>query len=164
MITQFCTHCGAKLAPKNRFCPVCGAEATQTTTKARQKRRTNKKSRRNPRGSNSLALWAVVGGVILLLIVGGLVLYNNNNPSTPSLSDIPDSHDVEGIPYPKVARISVSEAKALYDSGNAIIVDIRSQGEYDTAHVATALSLPLVDLEVRYRELPKDATIITYCT
>ncbi|NOZ72935.1 MAG: zinc-ribbon domain-containing protein [Chloroflexi bacterium] len=163
MTTQFCTHCGAKLAPKNRFCPVCGAEATQTTTKARQKRRPNKKSRPNPRGSKSLALWAVVGGVILLLIVGGLVL-SNNNPSTPSISDIPDSHDVEGIPYPEVARISVSDAKALYDSGNAIIVDVRSQGEYDTAHVATALSLPLVDLEVRYRELPKDATIITYCT
>lgn len=165
MTTQFCAKCGAKLAPKNHFCPVCGADATQPAAKSRQKPLPRRKQRRNSRSSNSLALWAVVGGVVLLLIVGAYALANTNRPApAPAVSSIPDAHNEEGIPYPEVVRVSTTEAKALYDAGSALFVDVRSQGEYDTAHMAKALSLPLADLEARYRELPKDATIITYCT
>jgi len=66
------------------------------------------------------------------------------------------------IPYPEVPRISASEAKARYDTGTTLFVDVRAQEEYDTAHIPNAILLPMADLEARYQELPQDAEIITY--
>lgn len=83
---------------------------------------------------------------------------------TPAASTLPDSHDEEGVPYPEVPRIPLAEAKARYDAGTALFVDVRSQGEYETAHIRNAISLPLANLDARYQELPRDAEIITYCT
>ncbi len=122
----------------------------------KQKRRTNTQQR--------LAIFAIISGVVLLLVVGGLTLLDARQPATADVAEIPDYHDEQGVPYPETPRIAVTDAKALYDAGSAIFVDVRSQGEYETAHVANAISLPLADLEARYKELPKDAAIITYCT
>jgi hypothetical protein len=111
-------------------------------------------------------LAAIAGGI---LILAGFVLLANSirpaaAPVTGSATALPDSHNEEGIPYPEVPRISPADTIAAFDAGTALIVDVRSQGEYDTARVSNAISLPLADLDARYRELPQDAEIITYCT
>jgi hypothetical protein len=136
------------------------------------------KKHRQTKGSavSTPLILAALSGVILI-VAGVLALINSNrSAATPSTvrpaatlssgaaAALPDSHNEEGIPYPKVPRISPTDAKAAVDAGTAVIVDVRSQGEYDTAHVSTAISLPLADLEARYQELPQDAEIITYCT
>ncbi len=126
------------------------------------KRRYRKKSK--AKNQQRIAIIAIVSGVVLLLIVGALALNDTPQSAPATVSEIPDYHNEEGIPYPEVPRISVTEAKAQYDAGTVLIVDVRSQGEYDTAHVRNALSLPLADLDARYQELPKDTQIITYCT
>ncbi|NOX61635.1 MAG: zinc-ribbon domain-containing protein [Chloroflexi bacterium] len=163
MTTQFCPNCGAKLAPKNRFCPSCGAAVARTATRPRKKQRPRKKTRRNYRDKRIIAVWTLVAGMILLLIAA-VVAFSEQNKPPAALTELQDYHDAEGVPYPDVPRITVTEAKVLYDAGAAIFVDVRSQGEYETAHVANAWSLPMADLEARYQELPKNATIITYCT
>ena len=112
-----------------------------------------------------IAIFTIISGIVLLLVVGVLALGGAKQSAAPAtVSEIPDYHDDQGIPYPEVKRIPVAEARAMYDAGTALFVDVRSQGEYDTAHVANALSLPLADLDARYQELPKDTQIITYCT
>jgi hypothetical protein len=65
-----------------------------------------------------------------------------------------------------VHRVTVEEAKAAFDSGAAIIVDVRSQAAYDASHVAGALFIPLGEFEtdIANIDLPKDQWIITYCT
>lgn len=98
-----------------------------------------------------------------MLLAGLLFVLNPGGPG-PAASTLPDSHDEQGIPNPEVPRIPLAEAKTRHDVGTALFVDVRTQGEYDTAHIANAISLPLDDLQVRYRELPGDAEIITYCT
>jgi len=123
------------------------------------------KKRRQTRKNSAFSpiVLAAIGGVVLVL-AGFVLLMNNNRPAPPPAPEITDYHDEQGIPYPDVPRIPAAEAKTRYDAGTALFVDVRSQGEYDTAHVANAISLPLADLESRYRELPQDAEIITYCT
>lgn len=105
-------------------------------------------------------------GAIVLLVAGVLLLSNSSSPASTAgpATALPDSHNEEGIPYPDVPRISLAETKARFDAGAALIVDVRSQNDYNTAHIPEAISLPLADLEARYRELPQDAEIITYCT
>ena len=48
-------------------------------------------------------------------------------------------------------------------SGDCIMLDVRPPEEYEAAHVAGALSMPLEELERRLGELPRDRQIVAYC-
>lgn len=47
--------------------------------------------------------------------------------------------------------------------GEVIILDVRVQAEYDTAHLPHARSIPLRELRRRLGELPKNREIVAYC-
>ena len=66
----------------------------------------------------------------------------------------------------QVPRISVSDAKAAVDSGQATLVDVRSVESYAAGHAAGAISIPLGNVEVNIDKLTleKSQWIITYCT
>jgi hypothetical protein len=68
------------------------------------------------------------------------------------------------IPYPKVPRISLEEAKGKLDSGQAVLIDVRSKESYDQAHAGGALSIPEEKMDARLSELPRDQLLILYCT
>lgn len=44
-----------------------------------------------------------------------------------------------------------------------VVVDVRPAEEYQAAHVAGAVSIPVAELERRLRELPQDREIVAYC-
>lgn len=48
-------------------------------------------------------------------------------------------------------------------AGQAIVLDVRPAGEYEAAHIAGALSVPLGDLEKRLGELPSGKEVVAYC-
>jgi predicted sulfurtransferase len=65
----------------------------------------------------------------------------------------------------EVPRITPQEVKARLDSGEQVLfVDTRSGGEWAEAHIPNALSIPYGEIEARHGELPKDKTIVLYCT
>lgn len=66
----------------------------------------------------------------------------------------------------QVPRISVEDAKAAFDSGKAIIVDVRSPDAYKNGHAEGAINIPLGYFETDIVNIPleKDQWIITYCT
>ena len=66
----------------------------------------------------------------------------------------------------EVPRVSIQEAKAALDSGAAILVDVRSPGDFVESHIAGAISVPLGAIERELTEVPlnRDQWIITYCT
>jgi len=63
-----------------------------------------------------------------------------------------------------IPRVSLAEAKAAYDEGTAVFLDVRFADDYAASHVPGALSIPLADLETRLGELDPTDWIITYCT
>lgn len=77
---------------------------------------------------------------------------------------IADVHDESGIPYPDVERIPVAEARARYDAGQALFIDVRDAEAYAAAHIPESLSLPLTELEAGIPPLARNSQIITYCT
>ncbi len=103
-------------------------------------------------------------GAGLLLIISGILLALNRDQPAPSLTSVPDEHDEGGIPYPEVPRIPLDEALVRYEAADALFIDVRDQDDYEAAHIPGALSLPLAELETRYRELPRQAELLTYCT
>lgn len=65
-----------------------------------------------------------------------------------------------------VPRVTVEEARAALDSGQAVIVDVRSTASYEAGHIPGAVSIPLNEIEgdPTVVNLPPDEWIITYCT
>lgn len=64
----------------------------------------------------------------------------------------------------QVPRIGVKEAKAALDSGQAILIDVRSAEAYAERHAVGALSISLDNFESNSVSFPKEQWIITYCT
>lgn len=47
--------------------------------------------------------------------------------------------------------------------GEVVVLDVRPQNEFDTAHLPHARSMPLAELAQRLDELPRDVDIVAYC-
>ncbi len=65
-----------------------------------------------------------------------------------------------GEPY---WRISLDEAKAMLDSGNAVVIDVRQPDEWAAGHVAGAIHIPVDDVLARIEELPTDKDLLFIC-
>lgn len=161
MSQNFCSQCGARLQPRSAYCPKCGAVGADALATIPE--RASQLGRRAAQGKRNVWLPILLAGALLLL-AGGVYLATSQDRAPEVVSTIADEHGEDGLPYPEVARIAPAEAKARVDNGQAILVDVRSQGEYDTQHAQGARWLSLADLEARYRELPRNVEIITYCT
>lgn len=61
-------------------------------------------------------------------------------------------------------KISAKEAKEMMDTQDVIIVDVRTQEEYDEGYIENAILIPNESIENAPSELPdKDAIILVYC-
>ena len=76
---------------------------------------------------------------------------NNVNPVAPNP---PDS----------ARRINVQQAQDLVSRGQAYFVDVRNQAAFDLGHIPGAKLIPFAEVAARSGELPRDKTIITYCS
>ena len=48
-------------------------------------------------------------------------------------------------------------------SNGAVIVDVRTKGEYSQGHIKGSINIPLQSLSSQYQRLPKDKAVITCC-
>jgi rhodanese-related sulfurtransferase len=63
----------------------------------------------------------------------------------------------------EVPRISPEELKDRLDNGEAIlVVDSRSAYEFETQHIAGAISVQSHEVESRLDEFPRDQEIVFY--
>lgn len=88
-------------------------------------------------------------------------------PTVP-VTVVPTSTLASGAPQTEadVPRVSVEDAAAAIQNGEAIVVDVRSAQAYQQSHIIHALSIPLFDIETNPAgvNLDKEKWIITYCT
>lgn len=48
-------------------------------------------------------------------------------------------------------------------AGEVVVLDVRPSEEYQAAHIAGAISVPLAELEQRLERFPRDREIVAYC-
>jgi len=53
-------------------------------------------------------------------------------------------------------------ARRVHD-GDVVVLDVRPRPEYDAAHIAGAVSLPVDEISRRLRTLPRDRQVVAYC-
>lgn len=60
------------------------------------------------------------------------------------------------------AEVDVARAYEMYQSG-ALLVDVRTQAEYDEAHIPGSVLIPLDELPDRLAEIPTDRDVVVVC-
>jgi 3-mercaptopyruvate sulfurtransferase SseA len=63
-----------------------------------------------------------------------------------------------------VRRVTTAELKDLIDKGEAFVVDVRNEASFKAGHIRGAVLIPNKDVLSRVKELPRDRTIVTYCS
>lgn len=59
-------------------------------------------------------------------------------------------------------HVSSTEAHTLVDQG-ATLLDVRTQGEWDSGHLPGAVLIPISELGARMSEVPHDHPVVVYC-
>ena len=79
---------------------------------------------------------------------------------------IPQSSGTLPATEAEVPRVPVDVAKAAFDTGQAIIVDVRSADAYAASHAKGAINILLGEIETNSNglNLGRNQWIITYCT
>lgn len=81
------------------------------------------------------------------------------SPSVASKGKPPETIHADGA-----RRISVPEVQELLAKGQAVIIDVRNQPAFDQSHIRGAKLIPTTEIAARAGELPRDKTIVTYCS
>ena len=101
----------------------------------------------------------VVGIALLLVAVSAFTLQSLADQSPAVIVPTPDETAIAGI-----ERVTLEEAKAAFDQGSAVFVDVRGIGAFQAARVPGAVLIPMNDVQTRLSELDPNDWIITYCT
>ena len=67
-------------------------------------------------------------------------------------------------PPDSARRITIEELEALIKEGKAFVVDVRNQASYDLGHIPGSRLIPAGEILNHVNELPRDKTIVTYCS
>ncbi|MBI2940242.1 MAG: rhodanese-like domain-containing protein [Chloroflexi bacterium] len=65
---------------------------------------------------------------------------------------------------PSTPSMSLQQARAHFDAGDAVFVDTRSREDFERSQVPGAVAMPVAEVPRRYQELPRDRLIVFYCT
>jgi 3-mercaptopyruvate sulfurtransferase SseA len=82
--------------------------------------------------------------------------------ATPSVGS--KTNPTAPAPPDNARRVNVQQAQDLAARGQAFFVDVRNQAAFDQGHIRGAKLIPLGEVAARTGELPRDKTIITYCS
>src|SRR5437660_1045237 len=88
----------------------------------------------------------------------------NSSEKSASNSPVAALSPAATVPGDGVRRITAAELKALLDKGQAVVIDVRNEGSYNQGHIRGAKLIPATEILSRVSELPRDKTIVTYCS
>ena len=119
--------------------------------------------------------WALL--IVGLAVVAGLVsfvLLRSSRQVThepvaevtqsPAAAAEPSTADHDHGAVAQVPRMSAAELRSAIDRGQAMAMDVRDIDSYAAGHIPGALHIPLAMVGSQVAYLPRDKTIVAYCT
>jgi len=94
----------------------------------------------------------ILGGA-LVVIIGLITFLSLSSEALPAAA-----------PSVEEVRIPLDAAKAAFDSGEALIVDVRNEPEFEKSRIPGAILIPVNDVAGNEPDVDKDMLILTYCT
>ena len=86
----------------------------------------------------------------------------DNKPTSNRVKENSSTPPAAATPADDAPRITLAEAKAAFDAGNAVFVDTRAAAAYNDEHIKGALNIPKDKLAEKIGDLPKDKKIFAY--
>jgi hydroxyacylglutathione hydrolase len=72
--------------------------------------------------------------------------------------------EVSGRPFGRMAAVHAEELVAMIEAGeDFVLLDVRAPGEFEEAHLPTALNIHMGELPRRLREVPEGKRVVTFC-
>jgi rhodanese-related sulfurtransferase len=103
--------------------------------------------------------------VFATAIQGGLTVYDLEAAElayAPQFGSAKDPVNLAGFVAANTLRGGVRNAQPD-DLGDSLLLDVRTPDEHRAGAIAGSILMPLDDLRDRYRELPTDRPVVTYC-
>ena len=104
---------------------------------------------------------------LTIVVLGAIVLAGCNSADSKAGGE-PQKTAQKGTPETAHAdgarRITVSELQEMTKKGQAFVVDVRNQSSFDAGHIPGSKLIPSSDILQHLDELPKNKTIVTYCS
>jgi 3-mercaptopyruvate sulfurtransferase SseA len=104
--------------------------------------------------------------ILVALVLGGCNSTDRSSSNAPAATPAvavngksPATVHADGV-----RRVTVSELQDLLAKGQAVVVDVRTQVSFEQAHIKGAKLIPTNEVANRAGELPRDKTIVTYCS
>ena len=97
---------------------------------------------------------------IALAGCGGVSSQNGNTPSAKG----GNTNTSAPAPQDNVRRVTIAELREALDKGSAVVVDVRSQMQYNQERIKGAILMPEGQVASRASELPKDKLLVFYCS
>ena len=97
---------------------------------------------------------------------------NNSNQSAGGTGAAPTQSQPVATPQPQegntpadgVRRITPAELRAALNKGTAVVIDVRSRESYRQEHIKGSKNIPEAEIASQVNDLPRDKTIVTYCS
>ena len=102
---------------------------------------------------------------IILIIIGGVLLVGEILVIALRPKESQESSQINStavINSSEIARVQPEAAKAAFDAGEALFVDVRDTNAFKVSHIPGAISIPLAELQGRMDELDPNRWIIPY--
>ncbi len=61
-------------------------------------------------------------------------------------------------------RITLADAKKLFDENAALFIDTRSENSYINEHIKGAENIPVSQILNRYKRIAKEKKVVVYCS
>jgi len=104
-------------------------------------------------------------GLGLLLIITAIIWFTRiGGPSAAAPSEAAAATHTPVSQVDKVERVSLAEAKAAFDSKQAVFIDARGEPYFSEGHIPGAISMPSSEVAARFKELDPNVWVLTYCT
>lgn len=88
---------------------------------------------------------------------------SNETKASVTKNDAPATKPAPA-PADDVKQISLADARTAVDTGKAVIIDVRTEPAFKAGHIKGSKLIPLSEIAGRSGELPKDKTIVLYCS
>jgi Rhodanese-like domain len=113
----------------------------------------------------------VVSGLVVVALLLVIALQNRGGQTTQAINfptPLPDLTKTAVMFATQTApdalpRITVQEAKALYDVGDIKIIDVRDEQFYNQGHIKGAVNVPQAQVQTKLSEFPKTGNVALYC-
>jgi 3-mercaptopyruvate sulfurtransferase SseA len=106
----------------------------------------------------------IVSFCALAVLAVAVLTACNSAEKTPRASSGPVAPAVAPPAADGVRRVTVSELQDLLARNEAVVIDVRNQASYDIGHIRGSKLIPEAEVINHSDELPRNKTIVTYCS